>query len=387
MACGACHNNINWVTGANHPGVGGARADDSQCKTCHTATAIATVYHISVDPTGSEGRGGYPVNTADNVPTPGYPSGQGPAIPLASSTNPPAGVPKVAFEIKSVSVAAQKATFVYRILFDGTPVTFLPAGDKYLLANVDGTPQLSVTYGLIEDGVTTVADWTAAKTVTVKQCRDQVANTCTQTGPDASGWYTATFQSAQLLPADAQLVTGVLGLNYQAFVKLDHPDYPKGIRLREPAFAMLTATGHTARRTIVEAARCNMCHNQLGVEPSFHSGARNNGGGLRHRRLPLRDPVDRAHRRSQQLRRRLGAVVEEHDPRHPRRVEADAVLQLRGDGEEPEGLRHRHATRACSTTASSATFRAATTSRSRRMPTRRRTSCGRRMPTATCATR
>ncbi len=100
MACGACHNNINWATGENHPGVGGARADDSQCKTCHTATAIATVYHISVDPTGSEGRGGYPVNTAQDVPTPGYPSGQGPAIPLASSTNPPAGVPKIAFEIK-----------------------------------------------------------------------------------------------------------------------------------------------------------------------------------------------------------------------------------------------------------------------------------------------
>jgi OmcA/MtrC family decaheme c-type cytochrome len=124
-----------------------------------------------------------------------------------------------------------------------------------------------------------VADWTAAKTVTVKQCRDQVATACTQTGPDASGWYTATLQSAQLLPADAKLVTGVLGLNYQAFVKLNHPDYPKGIRLREPAFAMLTATGYTARRTIVEAARCNSCHNQLGVEPSFHSGARNNGAG------------------------------------------------------------------------------------------------------------
>jgi OmcA/MtrC family decaheme c-type cytochrome len=71
----------------------------------------------------------------------------------------------------------------------------------------------------------------------------------------------------------------VLGLNYQGFVKLDHPDYPKGIRLREPAFAMLTATGHTARRTIVDSARCNNCHDQLGVEPSFHSGARNNPQG------------------------------------------------------------------------------------------------------------
>ncbi|MBK8742930.1 MAG: OmcA/MtrC family decaheme c-type cytochrome [Betaproteobacteria bacterium] len=278
-ACGACHNDINFATGANHPGVGGVQVDDSKCSTCHTADAIAKVYHVSVDPTGSVDRGGYPVNTANNVPTPGYPSGQGPAIPLASSTNPPAGVPKLAFEISSVSVAAQKATIKYRILFDGVPVTFLPAGDKYLLPNVDGTPQLSVTYGLIEDGVTTVADWTASKTVTVKQCRDQVATACTQTGPDASGYYTATFQSAQLLPADAKLVTAVLGINYQGLVKLDHPSYPKGIRLREPAFAMKLADGNTARRTVVEAARCNMCHNQLGVAPSFHSGARNNPQG------------------------------------------------------------------------------------------------------------
>jgi OmcA/MtrC family decaheme c-type cytochrome len=134
-----------------------------------------------------------------------------------------------------------------------------------------------------------VADWTANKTVTVKQCRDQVANTCTQTGPDASGYYTATFQSTQLIPTDAKLITAALGINYQGFVKLDHPSYPKGIRLREPAFAITTAeyrpggpnttNVNAARRTIVEAARCNRCHNQLGVEPSFHSGARNNPQG------------------------------------------------------------------------------------------------------------
>ena len=60
----------------------------------------------------------------------------------------------------SVTVAANKATLKYRILFDGTPVTFLPAGNPFLLAGIDGTPSLYVTYGLKEDGVTTVADWT-----------------------------------------------------------------------------------------------------------------------------------------------------------------------------------------------------------------------------------
>ena len=55
--------------------------------------------------------------------------------------------------------------------------------------------------------------------------------------------------------------------------------YPKGIRLREPKFAMKVADGQTARRSIVSADSCNNCHGQLGVGPSFHSGARNNGEG------------------------------------------------------------------------------------------------------------
>jgi OmcA/MtrC family decaheme c-type cytochrome len=32
-ACGACHDDIDWVTGANHPGK--AQADDSACASCH----------------------------------------------------------------------------------------------------------------------------------------------------------------------------------------------------------------------------------------------------------------------------------------------------------------------------------------------------------------
>jgi len=275
-ACGSCHDDVNFATGENHPAPGGARADDSTCKTCHTAQAIATVSHVSVDPVGSEGRGGYPVNTATNVPTPGYPSGQGPGIPLASHTNPPAGVPKVDFDISAVTIASGKVSIKYRILFDGAPVTFLPAGDPYLLPNIDGTPSLYVSYATKEDGVAEAIDWTGSYNATVLACRDQ-ASSCKQTGPDASGYYTATLQTA--VPAGATLVTGMLGINYQGFVKLDHPDFPQGIRLREPYFQIKTATGQTARRAIVEAARCNKCHDQLGVEPSFHSGARNNPAG------------------------------------------------------------------------------------------------------------
>jgi OmcA/MtrC family decaheme c-type cytochrome len=35
VACGSCHNNVNFVTGANH--LAGAQPDDSRCSTCHTS--------------------------------------------------------------------------------------------------------------------------------------------------------------------------------------------------------------------------------------------------------------------------------------------------------------------------------------------------------------
>lgn len=273
LACGACHDNVNFATGANHPAPGGIRTDDSQCATCHDAASISTVSHVTVDPAGSVDRGGYPAPSS-NV---------GNAIALASMVNPPAGVFKIGFEIKSVAVASNKATVTYRILKNGSPVTLNSTG--YLINDVDGTPSIYVTYGQKQDGVQAVVDWTASVSATVTQFRDaqtggNVSTTYKQTGPDADGYYAATFLTA--LPTDAKMVHGAMGINYQGFVQLK--GYKVGgvdtpIRLREPAFALKAASATDMRRSVVTAATCNSCHGQLGVEPSFHSGARNNPEG------------------------------------------------------------------------------------------------------------
>ena len=39
----------------------------------------------------------------------------------------------------------------------------------------------------------------------------------------------------------------------------------------------MVATGFTGRRIIVDNDKCNACHGQLGVEPTFHAGQRNDG--------------------------------------------------------------------------------------------------------------
>ena len=297
LACGACHDGINFAAGtgvtlANKAAdvaagkavgttqtghIGGAKADNATCILCHTAADIP-VYHVTVDPIGANGRAGYPLNTAQDVPTPGYPSGQGPSIPLASQLNMPAGVYKIGMEIKQVTVTgaagAKKATVVYRILKDGAPVTFNATG--YLIDNVYGTPSIYVAYGLPQDGIATPADWNASINATVRDIRDAKSGN-SQTAPDASGYYTATLGAT--IPDNATMVTAALGINYDGFVQLNNPAYPKGIRLREPQFAVKVADNFTARRSIVSNAKCNSCHGQLGVSPSFHGGARNNGEG------------------------------------------------------------------------------------------------------------
>ncbi|TAK51652.1 MAG: OmcA/MtrC family decaheme c-type cytochrome [Betaproteobacteria bacterium] len=292
LACGACHDGINFATGkgvtladareglttSQFGHVGGIQTDDSKCALCHGPTALP-VYHVTIDPTGSSGRAGYPPNTATNTPTAGFPSGQGPSIALASQVGTlPEGIYKINFEIKQVTVAgaagAKKATVIYRILKDGQPVTLNATG--FLIDNVDGSPGVYVAYATTQDGIANPADWNATKSASVKALRDGT-NGNSQTGPDANGFYTATLGAT--IPDDAKLVTAAVGVDYQGFVQLNHADYPNGIRLREPKFVTKVADGFTARRAIVDADKCNACHGQLGVSPSFHGGARNNGEG------------------------------------------------------------------------------------------------------------
>lgn len=274
LACGSCHDNVNFATGENHPAPGGIQPDDSRCATCHNAASISTVAHVTVDPTGSVDRGGYPT-PASNV---------GNAVALASMVNPPVGVFKIKFEIASVAVdTANKATVKYRIMKDGAAVTLNTSG--LLINDVDGTPSIYVTYGVPQDGVTKVVDWTTSVSASVTQFRDAQTNgnvsaTLSQTGPDASGYYSATFKTA--LPTGAAMVYGAMGINYAGFIQLKGYQVggvDKPIRLRESAFALVPAKTTDLRRPIVTAATCNSCHAQLGVEPSFHSGARNNPEG------------------------------------------------------------------------------------------------------------
>jgi OmcA/MtrC family decaheme c-type cytochrome len=92
-ACGACHDNINFATGANHPG--GFQLDDSQCATCHVPQD-EEIFDASI-------LGAHVVPTDTAVLYPQNPDTQISGINLAitSVTNTSAGqTPTVAFTLQ-----------------------------------------------------------------------------------------------------------------------------------------------------------------------------------------------------------------------------------------------------------------------------------------------
>ena len=56
LACGACHDGINFATGQGKTNngkmighIGGVQNDDSLCALCHDPVSIKTVYHVAGD--------------------------------------------------------------------------------------------------------------------------------------------------------------------------------------------------------------------------------------------------------------------------------------------------------------------------------------------------
>ncbi len=94
-ACGSCHDNVNFATGANH--AGGPQANDSQCSTCHIPQGAsdfdASILGAHVAPTASTLLSGLAVNilsvtngTAGNTPVVSFTvkNNAGAGIPLSA---------------------------------------------------------------------------------------------------------------------------------------------------------------------------------------------------------------------------------------------------------------------------------------------------------------
>ncbi|MCX7170980.1 MAG: OmcA/MtrC family decaheme c-type cytochrome, partial [Proteobacteria bacterium] len=332
LACGACHDGINFATGqgvtnaafntakiledtkgiitapAATGHIGGAKADDKLCSVCHDAQSIESVYHVAITPP----------NPASTLFLGGTNGNTNAAWIASNLNNLPTGAIKVSYDIGSVSRNASKQpVIVFRMLQNGARAdfnTYSAAGKTEMWDNFMGSPSAYFVFAVPQDGISQPADFNASASGYLRSIWNGSASGSgkgTLTGPDANGYYTVTLTGVTI-PDNAVMLTGGLGYTYgpattMPLTQTNLDDNSLSDRNRKDRFAtaaatntaILTAgmpnktggliviapdaqkvaTGYTGRRAIVEDKRCNACHQELGAftTESFHAGQRNDG--------------------------------------------------------------------------------------------------------------
>jgi OmcA/MtrC family decaheme c-type cytochrome len=271
---------------------------DSGCVTCHgPAGAFATTrYHkpvVGPDP-----------NNLWKVPTGGNANTH--ASYVAASGYVPQGANVITYDVKRVDAVAdagniKRPQITFKLKRDGVDVvfqTYAPTATPpvtELIPNFVGSPSAYFAFAVPQDGNVAPTDFNASASGYIKKIWDGTATGAgagTLTGPAADGYYTLTLTGVRL-PDNATMVTGGLGYTYSLasappLVQINLPEYPwtpnapadgkaqGGLSVPAPN-VWKVATGYTARRNIVDNAKCKTCHAALGVAPSFHAGQRNDG--------------------------------------------------------------------------------------------------------------
>jgi OmcA/MtrC family decaheme c-type cytochrome len=233
LACGSCHDNVNFSTGVNHPG--GPQPDDTQCANCHTPQGEL--------PFDASIIGAHSV-PEDLGPGSAYPLLGGVQITLNSVANGVAGkAPTVNFTLQDGS---------------GNP---LPYAQMASLTFVMAGPTTDYGYTSFGTGVTTpgyVTETTSASNVACS-----AGSVCTYTfthaiPANAKGSYAISFYGSRnpevLLPGDTtQQTVTESPFNNVIYFSVD-------------------GTPVVNRRTVVQTSNCNACHYSL----ELHNGTQKN---------------------------------------------------------------------------------------------------------------
>ncbi|HME09177.1 MAG TPA: OmcA/MtrC family decaheme c-type cytochrome [Bryobacteraceae bacterium] len=224
-ACGACHNDVNFATGVNHPG--GPQLDDNQCHDCHIPQG-----EIDFD---ASIKGAHVAPTASSLLT-------GLAVNIANVQNGTAGnAPVISFTVQ-----------------DGK-------GNALLLSQL-GSVSFTMAGPTTDYGYTSFGSDTASTPGYVTE--SAAKSTC-----DASG--NCTYQFTHTVPAQA---TGTYAIGVEARrteVVLAGTTAQQSITYGAPnkvVYFSVDGSPVTPRRQVVAIANCNQCH----VSLSVHGALRNN---------------------------------------------------------------------------------------------------------------
>jgi OmcA/MtrC family decaheme c-type cytochrome len=231
-ACGSCHDNVNFATGAGHSPSNMAQTNNAMCATCHSAAAIKG-YHTS------------------NYATPNNP-------------DLPAGLSNITYEVTSASVNASNQPVVrFRILRDTTPLTLTA-----LPADLTGGPSFLLAYALPQDGISAPTDYNnlgrpAAQPATVS-IANLIAGTAGTLTAEANGYYTAVISSASFPAGATMRAVALQGYFTQVLNATNYGRYTPSV--------IASVTGDAVRRSVVDDNKCLACHEQL----ALHGGNRVN---------------------------------------------------------------------------------------------------------------
>ena len=143
-ACGSCHDDVNFATGANHPG--GIQVDDSQCATCHIPQGEidfdASILGAHVAPTASSLLSGLVVNIT-NVQN--GTAGSAPVVSFTVQNNSGSGIPLSALGSISFTMAGPTTDYGYTSFGSGvtTPGYVTESATK---ATCDGNGNCMYTF-------------------------------------------------------------------------------------------------------------------------------------------------------------------------------------------------------------------------------------------------
>jgi len=248
LACGACHDGINWATGAGMTladkaagrttgtgHIGKQAADDSLCAICHRADLTVLNHQTQ--------------NVTRHNPTV------------------PAGLKNISYDIKSAAVdPSNKLTVVFRVLVDNAPATFKApaAGMAAPLDGFTGSPSFLLAYASdasASDGIRVPADYNNGGVKQAQAISVSIANLLDTTkaadgslsGPDASGYYAATL-----------LGTGTkkfpVGSTMRAVALQGYFTQVSPAAARHAISVVKEVSGDPVRRKVVDPEKCANCH-------------------------------------------------------------------------------------------------------------------------------
>jgi OmcA/MtrC family decaheme c-type cytochrome len=232
QSCGACHDNINFATGANHgPGI---IANNTQCSTCHGPASTIDNGQLQVLAAHVDPILVYQKKFSYNI--------------LSASNTGPGQFPVIRFSITDPTNANAPWNLV-----TAEPFTYCAGGDPTT------NPNLAIAWS--------TTDYTNVGSGNTSEAAEPISIpvTCATVPPTANGDGSYTITSPTAIPANVVGSAGVLfeghpGHNFGGTLGVQEVPVPNAV-----SYAAITDLTPTPRRTVASVAACNVCHFQLNV--------------------------------------------------------------------------------------------------------------------------